>query len=352
MQNSHLPMKQRVDWIDYAKGICILWVVMMYATAYVKDITHTIGWMQYVVNFAQPFRMPDFFMLSGLFVSRVLERPLRSYVDKKILHFLYFYLLWATLKFLNMHMSELWHGHGVALIPEYLRLFIEPPTGPLWFIYVLALFFIAVRLLRRVPVLLVLPVAMLLQIFVSWGDIEWHIKVIDKFCRYFVFFYFGHVFALFIFRAAHWARSDLPSALVLFAVWFTVNVVCVSLHLTFLPGMQLILGIVGALAVMLFSTMVARLPYTSWLRYFGTNSIVVYLGFVVPLGMMRRLVIEPNFPIDIGTLSLIITILSVAGAMAMYWIVRPTPLRFLFFRPKWTMISADETSSLKNTSAG
>ena len=28
------------------------------------------GWLQHVADFARPFRMPDFFLISGLFLAR------------------------------------------------------------------------------------------------------------------------------------------------------------------------------------------------------------------------------------------------------------------------------------------
>jgi uncharacterized membrane protein YcfT len=330
----------RVGWVDYAKGICIIWVVTMYATDYVKEVTHSIGWMQHAVNFAQPFRMPDFFLLSGLFVARVLDRPWRSYLDTKVVHFLYFYVLWATLKFLNIYGKSLFGADALMLLPEYFSMFVEPPTGPLWFIYVLALFFLAVRALRSTSPLIVLPLAMCLQIAVTWGpDMVWSVKVADKFARYFVFFYSGYLLAGPIFAAAMRAQSRRGIAVAVLAFWAIANQVMVSLHLTFLPGMQLILGYVGAGGVMLAATLLARADYTAWLRYLGQHSIVVYLGFVVPLGMMRKLLDHPPAMLDLGSLSFIVMVLSIAGAILMYWAVRRTPLRFLFERPAWARIT-------------
>lgn len=339
---------QRVGWVDYAKGICIIWVVTMYATDYVKEITHSIGWMQYAVNFAQPFRMPDFFLLSGLFVARVLDRPWRSYLDTKVVHFLYFYVLWATLKFLNMYGKALFGPDALGLVPEYLSMFIEPPTGPLWFIYVLALFFVAVRALRKVSPAIVLALAICLQVAVTWGaDMQWSMKVADKFARYFVFFYTGYLLARPVFATAAWAQSHRTIALAVLAAWAVVNQLMVSFHLTFLPGMQLLLGYLGAGGVMLAASQLARIDFMSWLRYLGQHSIVVYLGFVVPLGMMRKLVTYPPAMLDLGSLSFIVMALSIAGAILMYWAVRHTPLRFLFERPAWAKIGENKAVESK-----
>src|ERR1043165_1714477 len=56
----------RVDWVDYAKGFCIVMVVMMHSTLGVEAAAGQDSWMHALVAFAKPFRMPAFFMISGL----------------------------------------------------------------------------------------------------------------------------------------------------------------------------------------------------------------------------------------------------------------------------------------------
>ena len=89
----------RVDWVDYAKGICIVMVVMMHSVLGVKAAAGQTGFMHLVVMFAKPFRMPDFFLISGLFLSIVIDRDWRTYLDRKVVHFAYFYVLWVTIQF-------------------------------------------------------------------------------------------------------------------------------------------------------------------------------------------------------------------------------------------------------------
>ena len=91
--------KQRVDWVDTAKGICIIMVVMVHATLGVELAAGAEGWMHYVVSWARPFRMPDFFLISGLFLGLVIDRPWLRYLDRKVVHFAYFYVLWLTIPF-------------------------------------------------------------------------------------------------------------------------------------------------------------------------------------------------------------------------------------------------------------
>ena len=71
----------RIDWVDYAKGICIVMVVMMHSVLGVEKAAGDTGFMHAFVMFAQPFRMPDFFLISGLFLSRG-DRPRLAHLSR------------------------------------------------------------------------------------------------------------------------------------------------------------------------------------------------------------------------------------------------------------------------------
>ncbi|MBE7202486.1 MAG: acyltransferase family protein, partial [Parafilimonas terrae] len=88
----------RLAWVDVAKGICILLVVMMHSVTGTGEAMGGEGFMHPVVAFAKPFRIPDFFLLSGLFMGRVIDRDWRLFSDRRVVHFAYFYLLWLVIQ--------------------------------------------------------------------------------------------------------------------------------------------------------------------------------------------------------------------------------------------------------------
>ncbi len=209
---------ERIDWVDTAKGLCIIFVVMVHAVLGVELAAGQQGWMHHVVTWARPFRMPDFFMISGLFLSLTIDRPWRRYLDRKVVHFAYFYVLWLTIQFAfkapGMAMEE---GVGAAL-GNFLLSFVQP-FGTLWFIYILPIFFVVARLLKGVPVAIVLLVAAVLEILpITTGWL-----VLDEFCSRFVYFYAGYALAPWIFALADKVRANPGLALVLLAIWAVVN---------------------------------------------------------------------------------------------------------------------------------
>src|SRR5262245_6515687 len=116
----------RVDWVDYAKGFCIVMVVMMHSTLGVEAVAGREGWLHAAVAFAKPFRMPDFFLISGLFLARVIDRNWRDYLDRKVVHFVYFYVLWVTIQFAFKGPAIVAQAGVPAAVFAYLEAFIEP----------------------------------------------------------------------------------------------------------------------------------------------------------------------------------------------------------------------------------
>ncbi|PYE89360.1 acyltransferase family protein [Phyllobacterium leguminum] len=358
-------MENRVNWVDIAKGLCIIFVVMMHSTLGVEKLTGIEGWMHYVVAFAKPFRMPDFFLLSGLFLSRVIDRPWRRYFDRKIIHFLYFYILWLTIQFV-FKAPGIAADEGIrGVASTYLMAFVEP-FGTLWFIYILPVFFLVTRFVRRVPVWPVFLALALLECL----PIHTGFVMIDEFCGRFVYFYAGYAFAPAIFRAANWLRQRPLAGCAGLGLWaiaeyslvFTPAPTALRAILTpeafmagglggwsELPLVSLLLGLAGAFAIVAISALLSRLaegnPLHRALSWLGAHSIVVYLAFFLPMAVARTVLLKSGVITDIGTISLLTTVSGVIGPVFLYWAVQWTGYgHFLFRRPAWASIDRAQTT--------
>src|SRR4029078_185102 len=178
--------QQRVAWVDYAKGFCIIMVVMMHSTLGVEKAVGSEGWMHYLVAFAKPFRMPDFFMVSGLFLARVIDRDWRGYLDQKVVHFAYFYVLWLTIQFVFKAPGVIDEVGLDGALRLFAISFIDP-FGTIWFIYLLPIFFVVTKATKNVPWWIIWLVGGALQM----ACIETGWVVIDEFASRFVYFYSG-----------------------------------------------------------------------------------------------------------------------------------------------------------------
>jgi uncharacterized membrane protein YcfT len=318
----------RIDWVDYAKGICIVMVVMMHSVLGVELAAGHTGFMHILVVFAKPFRMPDFFLISGLFLSVVIGRDWRTFLDRKVVHFAYFYVLWVTIQFgfkAPSFAAETGWAHAGYL---YLESFIEP-FGTLWFIYLLPVFFVVTKATRKLPWLPIWSLAALLEmahIATGW-------TVIDEFCARFVYFYSGYLFAAQVFVLSDRARARPSLALVGLAGWAVVNTSLLGSGFSEWPMISLMLGLAGACAIVTIGTLLARAHWLNFLRFCGEHSIVIYLAFFLPMAATRTLLLRLGVIPDVGTVSLIVTIAGVAGALAIWRIALAIGANFLFERP-------------------
>jgi uncharacterized membrane protein YcfT len=317
----------RVDWVDYAKGICIVMVVMMHSVLGVEAAAGERGFMHVLVAFAKPFRMPDFFLISGLFLPLVIGRDWRTYLDRKVVHFAYFYLLWVTIQFgfkaPSFAADTSWSHVGLL----YLQSFIEP-FGTLWFIYLLPVFFVVTKLTRNVPPLAIWAVAAALEmahVATTW-------TVIDEFCARFIYFYSGYLFADAVFALSDRARARPVLALAGLAAWAIVNGGLVALGYSEWPLVSLMLGLAGAGAIVTIGTLLARMRWLNFLCFCGEHSIVIYLAFFLPMASTRTLLLKTGLIHDIGTVSLIVTIVGVVGALLIWRVALKVGANFLFER--------------------
>src|SRR5882724_5969607 len=323
----------RVDWVDYAKGFCIVMVVMMHSTLGVEAAAGNTSWMHALVAFAKPFRMPDFFLISGLFLARVIDRDWRTFLDRKVVHFAYFYLLWVTIQF-GFKAPGLAAEHGLLGVARlYAGAFIEP-FGTLWFIYLLPIFFVVTKFARNVPPLAIFVIAAALEI----AHIQTGWTVIDEFAARFVYFYTGYVLATRIFQIAATVQARPWLAGGALVLWAVFNGTYVFTGLSDLPFVSLTLGLIGAAAVVSVSSLMAKSDVFGPLRDLGRNSIVVYLAFFLGMAASRSVLLKTGIVPDLGAVALIVTASGIAVAVGLFWAVRNTPLKFLFARPAWARL--------------
>ncbi|WP_082905583.1 acyltransferase family protein [Bradyrhizobium centrolobii] len=326
--SSRRPDGPRVDWVDYAKGICIVMVVMMHSVLGVELAAGKTGFMHVLVAFAKPFRMPDFFLISGLFLPLVIGRDWRTYLDRKVVHFAYFYVVWVTIQFAfkapAFAAESSWRDVGLL----YLESFIEP-FGTLWFIYLLPIFFVVTKLTRRIPP----PAIWLVAASLETARIATGWTVIDEFCARFVYFYSGYLFADYVFALSDRARQHPALALAALAAWAVINAGLVALGASEWQIVSLMLGFAGACAIITIGTLLARVHWLNLFRFCGEHSIVIYLAFFLPMAATRTLLLRTGVIPDIGMVSLIVTIAGVIGSLVIWQAALRLHANFLFERP-------------------
>ena len=339
--------KSRLSWVDSAKGISIILVVMMYSVFNVGQDAGGVGAFHYAIAFATPFRMPEFFLISGLFLNQVIARPWAHYADRRVVHYLYFYALWAVIH-LVVKIAIASGAPGEAA--QDIAWAVIQPYGVLWFIYLLAAFSLVTKLLYelRAPHVGVLAIGALLQI----GDFSNQSYLVEQFCHYFVFFYCGYVFAPRIFKLVDLALDHVSLALLGLLAWAFIEAALVfspgfaiyadrpaDIGIAGLPGIRLVLAVAGAVALCVSGGLLSKLKLMNWLRWLGEHSLIVYLVFVLPMSFTRAAMIKFHLVHNVTLASGLVILIAIGFSVALYGLVQWTGRgKFLFERPAWAHI--------------
>jgi uncharacterized membrane protein YcfT len=321
------PAASRLAFVDYAKGWCIVLVVMMHSTLGLTERLGTTGWATDFIAFAKPFRMPDFFLIAGLFAMRSLNAPLRTFLDGKVLHFAYFYVLWVSVQLFSKY-GALLVGNPVQFGHEYLLALIEP-FGTLWFIYVLPLMYVAARLLKPVPLIPALFLAAAIRLL----DLQTGWTAIDYFGTYFLFFLIGVRLSEHVIAFASWCTAHSIQTLSALVLWAMANAWAVQEGLASGALSGIAFGLAGALAVVAFSAQLARANLLKGLRYAGHHSLVIYLAFFLPMALTRSVLLKLGWAGNFDCAALAITCAAIVTPLVLHRITPAIGLRFLFVRP-------------------
>ncbi len=333
----------RLNWVDSAKGISIILVVMMYSVFNVGQDAEGVGLFHYVIGFATPFRMPEFFLISGLFLGQVISRPWRAYLDRRVVHYLYFYALWAVIHLVLK--VGIMSGSPAEALTDMAWAIVEP-YGVLWFIYLLAAFSLVAKIFHelRAPRWAVWAFGAAFQM----AHVQTGSYLVDQFCAYFVFFYSGYVFAPMIFKLVDAAMDHKRIALLGLAVYAVVNAALVfspgyavlpteiQMGYAGLPGVRLILAIAGSIALCVTAAFLAGFKAAKWLNWLGEHSIVVYLVFVLPMSFARIAMAKLGLVQDVTVSSFLVMVVAIGVSIGLYLAVQWTGRgKFLFERPAW-----------------
>jgi uncharacterized membrane protein YcfT len=200
----------------------------------------------------------------------------------------------------------------------------------LWFIYLQPIFFVVSKLTRAVPPLIVWLVAAALEM----ATIETGWMMVDEFASRFVYFYTGYVAAGYVFTLAADVQAKPVSAVASLLLWGSLNGLLVAGGYAEWPLISLTLGLLGAGAIVTLAALMAQARRFDALRYCGEHSLVIYLAFFLFMAGSRVVLLKTGLIPSIGLMSVIVTCAGVAGPLMLFWMVRHTPLRFLFARPE------------------
>jgi len=337
--------KPRVDWIDAAKGLTIMLVVMKHVT---YGTAVSLGHMPYIFNILSewtiPFRMPLFFLVAGLFAKKALFAPTRQFMDSKILHFGYFYLLWSLIQ-IGLKIILPHEGNWLVTYKDLLLIPLEP-FGLLWFIYALAVYFTIMRFARDVRPAIMIFFA--LAMYFTRLDTGWTMP--DEFARRFIFFVSGVYAAPYVFSLASWTMAQVTRGFLLgVAALAAVGLIVYTGAIDY-RAVELAAGYIGAFGTIMLVALLAKAGYAKPLTFVGARSLYIFLAFFLPMAATRVGMIKLGFE-NGDLITLVALIMAIGSPILAYEITKNTFLDFAFKRPNMFRLKVNKPVSQETVSA-
>jgi Predicted membrane protein len=335
---------QRLLWLDVAKGLSILLVVLHHAQLAAASVDH--GWHVFaqVSSLFKPVRMPLFFLVAGMVAARSMEMPLSSLLRGRIANLLYLYGLWTAI-------SWIYYRHVDPTDGDYLlgrhysqlaTMWLIPLSGQ-WFLWLLAIFHIFARVVA--PMRSVTALLLICAMTQYWAETLDHLPHYSwrNALLYAPFFVAGQWYGR---QIANWlpgrARMVFLTGVLCYGsliVLFGPEAI-LSAMASNIPGSRLALSAAGLGVGLSVSVMISRSAiFRGPLSHFGRNSLTIYLAHGILLSIcaisLAALSLPPLSYLWMTPLLILLAIpaslgLSVAlGSFGKFWLYSSDGIRKL-----------------------
>lgn len=271
--------KPRVEWIDLAKGMCMLLVVWVHVFMPFRGARIVAFPLE--INATFYFRMPLYFFLSGLFFKTY--GSLTAFTKKKINKLLIPFVTFTSIGLLG---DIIWYylaaGPDFNLEAKLKSLFPFQPIWFLWCLFLINIIFFAIQKICRGKWWLIYPIAIALGVIslnIKVLPIYLHIETAFAALPFFVAGYALRQHTDFLKSKSHFLIDCIIIAALIYALWKLTGAhhenIVYNRHIFGCPAWALYLGgLLGTAAIMLFARMVKWLPIIS---YIGRYSIIVLI---------------------------------------------------------------------------
>lgn len=329
------PGAGRYPWVDYAKGIAIIFVVyrhVIYGLLY-RGIEITPALMD-ANEMLYGFRMPLFFFLSGLFfASSVLRKGADNFLISRVNTLLYPYLVWAVIQLtLQLLFSE--YTNFKKGIGNYLDILIHPRSMlQLWYLLALfnvsALYLFADQVLKLRAWMQLIIGVVLLSLKPFAGDFS----TLSDVMQYYIYFACGHQAARYFFQDnVQRFLSSFPRLLILFPVFLAVQYYCMQ-HQDMNIYLFSALAVVGGIVVIMASMLLDKHGKLGFLRTIGHYSLYIYLLHVGIVFLLRNLFIKIGIAANVTLTTFLLVVAGIYLSIVIYRLMLRMGMHYLFKGP-------------------
>ena len=281
-------MNTRVEWVDTARGIAIIAVVMFHAAIFLAAADSSWQW-ESVMQSLETFRMPLFFFAAGLFSAKILRQTFAELWHRRIALFLYLYVLWSVIRWVFFQpVPFALTGNDPSDWRELATIFVWP-SGGLWFLYALMIYSLFVWCCRRLPPWVPLGVSIAVSLLFSSRIFDIDNDAWIKVGSYGAFFVIA-VYAKDRTLAAA-ERLSTVTAIGLVVLYGVLAAAYQVLDLREVFGARFLVSVGGVAAGVALSVLLVRLGRFQWLSWLGQHTLPIYLVHYLPIAAVAALLV-------------------------------------------------------------
>jgi fucose 4-O-acetylase-like acetyltransferase len=290
----------RYDWVDYAKGIAIFLVVYRHVFEGLKRAglnSEDYMGLEYANIMFFSFRMPLFFIVSGIFLTGSLaKRGLGPFTAQKAKTILYPYFLWGILQItFQIVLSNYVNSDRT---PEHYTYLLYSPrrVDQFWYLYALfnvTILYALVKTFFKFKPVVQVAMGLIMYFFSAYSEQqEWDLGFVHEILHYYVFFALGDLLASY-FRNEKNAQliGSWKVLLVLLPIFVGAQLYFLLVNLkhdpaayryieTWQPILFFLIAIAGCAFMLSISFLLQRKRALDWLRVIGTHSLYIYVSHV------------------------------------------------------------------------
>lgn len=299
------PIRQ--TWIDYARGIAIILVLYRHVFEGIKNAGISVEDylpIEHANILFFSFRMPLFFIVSGVFVMGSLKkRGFSDFVISKIKVILYPYFLWGTLQItLQLILSN--YVNADRTLESYTYLFYMPrAVDQFWYLYALfnvtIIYVLVYKTVKLKPIHNIFIGCILFYLSIMAYQAKINIGFLGDILHYYVFFAIGDTLSNFIRSKDNIKYFESGKLLLLALIPFIAtqyyflneNLLYSKMNYEFVeyyqPVIFLLIALTGCSFVILLSFFFQKVKAIPWLHILGRHSLYIYVAHVMVLASVR-----------------------------------------------------------------
>jgi len=304
---------KRHGWIDYDRGISIILVTYRHCFENLERAGAQLSahsWLEYVNVFFFGFRMPLFFIASGMFIGSSMHKSgYGTYIKNRVQSVLYPMLLWGIIQIsLQIFFSRYTSSAEKVGWDSYFNLLINPrATGQFW--YLNALFFVGViyatlKYFLHFKILHQLLLGALLYATCAYFNAhEIASGLFADIFKYYLFFAIGDLISSYLkSEKAAGIFSSLKVIIPLLIAFVLIQLLFTSINMTepknnyrvenLMPMFFILVALVGCAFSISISFSLKKLNTFRFIRVVGYNSVHIYCMQILVIGVTRLILMN------------------------------------------------------------